>query len=149
MKFKNFRGQQEDKKKEQKPILVKDYMAKKLITFKPNQNVLEVMQILVKNKISGGPIVNKKNELLGLISEGDCMKEISESQYYNVPMAEHRIKKFMVTEVETVNDDVTIFDVAGKFYKTHRKRFPVISNGKLVGQISRRDVLKAVLEFQE
>jgi len=148
MKFKNFRGQQEEKKQERKLVLVSDYMTKKLITFKPKQSVMEVMQTLIKNKISGGPVVNKKNELLGIISEGDCMKEISESRYYNIPLADAVVEKYMVIDVEIITDDISIFDAASKFFKSHRKRFPVIKDGKLIGQISRRDVLKAALEAE-
>lgn len=148
MKSKNYRGQQGNQKKEDSPILVKNYMTTKLITFKRKQNVVEVMQLLLDNQISGAPVVNKNNELLGLISEGDCMKQISESRYYNIPMADATVEKFMVTDVETITDDLSIFDVANKFYKTHRKRFPVIKDGKLIGQISRRDILKAALEIE-
>lgn len=148
MKFKNFKGQQEEPKKEGTPILVKNYMSKRLITFGPKQSVLEVMQILIDNKISGGPVVNEANELLGIISEGDCMKQISESRYYNIPMAGATVEKFMVTDVETITKDITIFDAASLFFKTGRRRFPVIGDGKLIGQISRRDVLKAAMEAE-
>ena len=137
-----------DKKRNQKSILVKDYMTKKLITFGPKQSVLEVMQILIDNRISGGPVVNEAHELLGIISEGDCMKQISESRYYNIPMAGATVDKFMVTNVETITDDITIFDAASLFSKTGRKRFPIIFDGKLIGQISRRDVLKAAMEAE-
>jgi len=148
MKFKNFRGHREEKKQDRKLVLVSDYMTKKLITFKPKQSVMEVMQTLIKNQISGGPVINKKNELLGIISEGDCMKEISESRYYNIPLADAVVKKYMATDVETITEDISIFDAASKFFKSHRKRFPVIKDGKLIGQISRRDVLKAALEAE-
>jgi len=144
----NFRGQQEDKKRTPKPVLVGDYMARNLITFRPDQSVMEVMQLLLKNRISGGPVVNDKMELLGLISEGDCMKQISECRYYNIPMADALVEKFMVTDVQTITEDVSIFDAANMFYKSHKKRFPVIHEGKLIGQISRRDVLKAALEAE-
>jgi len=148
MKSKNYRGEQGKQENGNSNILVKNYMTTNLITFKRKQNVIEVMQTLIDNRISGAPVVNKHNELLGLISEGDCMKQISESRYYNIPMAGATVEKFMVTDVETITDDLSIFDVADKFYKTHRKRFPVLRKGKLVGQISRRDVLKAALEIE-
>ena len=61
-------------------------MSRDLITFKPEQMIEDVIQSLIKNKISGGPVVNDKNELVGMISEGDCLKQISESRYYNMPM---------------------------------------------------------------
>ena len=52
----------------------------------------DVIQSLIKNKISGGPVVNDKNELVGMISEGDCLKQISESRYYNMPMEQDTVK---------------------------------------------------------
>ena len=84
MAIKNFKARKRQPEKlSGKPILVSDYMTKKLITFKPEQSVLDVMEILIKKRISGGPVVNNKGELLGIISEGDCMKQISESRYFN------------------------------------------------------------------
>jgi predicted transcriptional regulator len=150
MAIKNFKAptQKEDKSNSD-DILVSKYMTTKLITFKPDQPVLEVMELLLKNKISGGPVVNDQNELLGIISEGDCMKQIAESGYYNMPMHDVTVEKHMVKDVETISPNFTIFDVAKLFYESKRKRFPVLSaEGSLVGQISRRDVLKAALELK-
>ncbi|MFC4633550.1 CBS domain-containing protein [Dokdonia ponticola] len=126
-------------------IKVSDYMTKKLITFKSDQSVLEVMNLLIKNKISGGPVVNENNELMGIISEGDCMKQISESRYYNMPMEDMIVEKYMVKEVETIDGNMNVFDAANKFVNSKRRRFPIVENGKLVGQISQKDVLKAAL----
>jgi len=128
-------------------IKVSDYMTTKLITFRPDQSVLEVMNSLIKNKISGGPVVNQKNELLGIISEGDCMKQISESRYYNMPMDNMLVEKHMVHEVETIDGNMNVFDAATKFIESKRRRFPIVENGKLVGQISQKDVLKAALQL--
>lgn len=126
-------------------IKVSDYMTTKLITFRPDQSVMEVMNSLIKNKISGGPVVNEKNELLGIISEGDCMKQISESRYYNMPMENMLVEKHMVHEVETIDGNMNVFDAANKFVLSKRRRFPIVEEGKLVGQISQKDVLKAAL----
>ena len=73
----------EPEKIQSAPIQISDYMSTDLITFREDQSVLEVMQALVNNKISGGPVVNERNELLGIISDSDCMKQISESRYFN------------------------------------------------------------------
>ena len=78
MAIKSFQGRRNQPQKEDlKPALVSDYMTTKLITFRPDQPVSEVVESLIKNRISGGPVVNDKNELLGIISEGDCIKHIS------------------------------------------------------------------------
>jgi len=129
-------------------IKVSDYMTTNLITFRPDQPVLEVMNTLIKKRISGGPVVNEKNELIGIISEGDCMKQISNSRYYNHPMEDIKVSDHMVTDVETIDGEMNVFDAADKFLNTHRRRFPIVKDGKLVGQISQKDVLKAALQLK-
>ncbi|WP_139957302.1 CBS domain-containing protein [Flavicella sediminum] len=150
MAIKNFKAK-EPKEEKSNPdlILVSNYMTTRLITFRPEQHVLEVMELLIKNKISGGPVVNAENELLGIISEGDCMKQISESRYYNVPMQDVTVEKYMVKDVDTITPNMSIFEVANLFYTSKRKRFPVLEDGELVGQISRRDILKAALSLKD
>ncbi len=131
------------------PILASDYMTKKLITFKEDQPIEDVIDTLIANKISGGPVVNDKNELIGIISEGDCMKQISESRYYNLPIDKsNTVSKAMVREVETIDGNMNIFDVANKFLQSKRRRFPIVEQGKLVGQISQKDVLKAAIKLK-
>ena len=130
-------------------ILVSDYMTTKLITFQPAQTIHDVIATLIKDKISGGPVVNDKNELIGIISETDCIKHISDSKYYNMPMDNsHSVANNMVSEVETIDKNMNIFDAATKFINSGRRRFPIIENGKLIGQISQKDVLKAALKMK-
>jgi CBS domain-containing protein len=150
MAIKNFKAKESKEEKSNSDlILVSNYMTTRLITFRPEQHVLEVMELLIKNKISGGPVVNADNELLGIISEGDCMKQISESRYYNVPMQDVTVEKYMVKDVDTISPNMSIFEVANLFYTSNRKRFPVLEDGELVGQISRRDILKAALSLKD
>lgn len=150
MGIKSFQGKRDKSQSEKKePILVSDYMTTKLITFSPNQRIEDVIDKLLKNKISGGPVVNDKNELIGIISEGDCIKQISESRYYNMPMNdEHIVEKAMVNDVETIDGEMNIFDAANKFLASKRRRFPIVKDGKLVGQISQKDVLRAAMKLK-
>jgi len=135
--------------REEEPILVSNYMTKKLITFRAEQPIEDVIDTLIANKISGGPVINEKNELIGIISEGDCMKQISDSRYYNLPIDKRNtVEKAMVREVETIEGNMNIFDVANKFLTSKRRRFPIVENGKLVGQISQKDVLKAAIKLK-
>ena len=127
------------------PVQVRDYMSTKLITFKVDQRIEEVIDALIKHKISGGPVVNEKNELVGVISEGDCIKHISESRYYNMPMENNTIEKHIARNVDTIDGDMNIFDAANKFLESKHRRFPIVENGKLVGLISQKDILKAAL----
>src|SRR5690606_40303458 len=77
------------------PILVEDYMCKKLVTFRPDQSILAVMEDFAKYHISGGPVLDDNGFLVGIISEADCMKQISESRYFNQPIRseERRVGK--------------------------------------------------------
>ena len=127
---------------------VSDFMTRKLITFKPEQSVDEVIQSLIKNKISGGPVVNSKNELVGIISEGDCLKDISDSRYHNLPMEQHTVESRMVKNVETIDGNMNVFDAANKFLQSRIRRFPIVEDGKLVGQISQKDILVAALQLK-
>jgi CBS domain-containing protein len=119
-----------------------------LITFRPDQSLEEVIEKLIKYKISGGPVVNDKNELVGIISEGDCIKHISESRYHNLPRENQKVEQNMVKNVETIDGNMNIFDAANKFLNDKRRRFPIVENGMLVGQISQKDILKATLKLK-
>ncbi|WGD35653.1 CBS domain-containing protein [Olleya sp. YS] len=129
-------------------LKVSDYMTRDLITFKASQSVEEVIDTLIKKKISGGPVVNDKNELIGIISEGDCIKQISESRYYNSPAQNNSVERHMVKNVETIDGNLNIFDAANKFLESKRRRFPIVEDGKLVGQISQKDILKATIDLK-
>ena len=149
MGIKSFQGKRAEPEKLQSlPILVSDYMSTNLITFTKDQLVIEVMETLVKNKISGAPVVNEKNELVGIISDGDCMKQISESRYYNMPIGDKTVEEFMETDVKTIDKNTSIFDCASMFYKHDYRRFPIVENGKLIGQISRKDILCAAMKLR-
>jgi len=151
MGIKSFQGSRRDQKKSSNTITqikVKDYMTTNLITFKPEQPVEDVIEALIKHRISGGPVVNDKNELVGIISEGDCIKQISESRYYNMPLEKTTIEKLMAKEVDTIDGNMNVFDAASKFLQSKHRRFPILEDGKLVGQISQKDVLKAAMKLK-
>ena len=150
MGIKSFQGARKQQQNTNAPVAlkVKDYMTTNLITFKPNQSVQEVVESLIKYKISGGPVVNDKQELVGIISEGDCLKQLSESRYYNMPLDHDNVEKRMAVNVETIDGNMDVFDAANKFLQSKRRRFPIVENGKLVGQISQKDILKAALQLK-
>ena len=149
MPIKSFQGQQERRvKSKSKTLLVEDIMSRNLIVFKPNETIHEVMSKFIKYRISGGPVVNEKGDLIGVISEADCMKEVSESRYFNLPILDKSVSKFMTTKVDTIEASKTIFEAASYFFKTSRRRFPVLDNEKLVGQISRKDIVIATLNMK-
>jgi CBS domain-containing protein len=135
--------------KEVQSVTVADYMATKLITFSPNQTMQEAMDILLKNKISGAPVVDEENNLVGVISEGDCLKEIVKGKYNNTPSLPALVSDYMATEILSISPDKNIFEAANTFLRLRFRRFPVIKEGKLVGQISQRDIMRAVSNMKQ
>lgn len=125
-----------------KSALVRDYMAAHPITFRPETDVLDAVHELVKHRIAGAPVVDQHGEVIGMLSEFDCMKIALNSGYYGD--AGGPVSDFMSTEVESVDADMGIIELAQKFLQSGFRRFPVITENRLVGQISRRDVLRAL-----
>lgn len=150
MAIKSFQGRRAkdvSKKEYDAPILVSDYMSTKLVTFDTDQSILEVMEAFAKHNISGGPVLDDNGFLVGIVSEADCMKKISESRYFNQPILDTNVENFMTKDVETIPHDISIFDAAGIFHKNNRRRLPVLKDGLLVGQLSRKDVVIAALKL--
>ena len=149
MGIKSFQGKRAaPEKPKSAPMLVRDYMSTSLITFKEHENIMDVAEKLTKHKISGGCVVDENNKLLGLISEGDCMKQISDSRYYNMPLDDATVGKRMTCNVDTIDANMNVMDAAKLFIEKRFRRFPIVENGKLVGQISQSDVLRAAVKLK-
>ncbi len=119
-----------------------DIMTKKLITFTPETQVLNAIDTLISYRISGAPVLDDEGNLVGMLSEIDCMETFVQSAYHNEIGG--LVKDFMSTNVKTISSSMGIVDLAEYFQETHFRRLPVVDNGKLVGQVSRRDVLRAI-----
>ena len=128
-----------------KSLKVKDYMSTKLVTFKIGTNVVEAMDILLKNDYSGAPVLDEAGKLVGILSEVDIMKVVVQDSYYDESMG--IVDDYMHSPVDTVDPEVDIYAVAEMFIEQKRRRFPVVREGKLIGQISRQDVLRAMEAF--
>jgi CBS domain-containing protein len=123
-------------------------MTHNLIVFKPQDTIHEVMTAFIKYRISGGPVLNDQGDLVGVISEADCMKEISDSRYFNMPILDKSVSHFMTKEVDTIQSNLSVFDAAALFSKSSRRRYPVMDENRLVGQISRKDIVISALNMK-
>ena len=127
---------------------VTKYMATNLITFKPESDINEVVNILLDKRITGAPVLNDKKEIVGIIDDKTCLKLLVGSEYYNNPNSNQPVKDFMDNVLKTVPESTTIAEAANLFLETKYKRLLVVDDhGKLVGQMSRRDVLRAVRDI--
>jgi CBS domain-containing protein len=129
------------------PFVTK-YMATQLITFKPDTFIWEAIDVIIKKKISGAPVLNEAGELVGMLSEFDCLRILVDGAYNDEPQQMLRVADFMSGAVTTIRSNQNVFDAANIFLQSGLKRLPVIENGKVVGQISRVDVLRAIQEIK-
>ena len=123
---------------------VADIMATELITFPPEMNIHEAIRILLDKRISGAPVVDAEGNLVGVLSKKDCLKIVFSTQYHDDWGGP--VRDFMSAPVETLDADLDVVSAAQAFLESHFRRFPVLRDGRLVGQISRYDILKVLTE---
>lgn len=121
---------------------VKDYMAGTLVTFQPQMDVLKAVHTLLENGISGAPVVDEHGNLIGVLSEKDCLSIALHAGYHGFHGG--KVSEYMSTGIKTVDADASIVDVAKMFIDDEYRRYPVMNENRLVGQISRHDVLRAL-----
>lgn len=119
---------------------VRQAMSGSLVTLRPEMDVLEAVRVLVERRLSGAPVVDQIGNLVGMLTERDCMKIALDAGYYSESGG--RVSSFMRTDVETVDIDTPVIEVAERFVGSSYRRFPVLKSGQVVGIISRRDVLR-------
>ncbi len=147
MNFKPKLEKKEEGKKVKKYEPISKYMAKDLITFTADAEITEVIDTLLKHRISGAPVLNEKEEIIGVIDDKDCLHTLVDSVYHNVPIRKRHVKSYMTDVYKTINIEADIVDAASVFLKSKYKRLLVVDDkGKLKGQISRRDILRAIKE---
>ena len=123
---------------------VADYMSRDLVTLTPDMEINHAMNLLLERRISGAPVLDDKGWLVGVLSKKDCLKAALDASYYR-DWGE-RVEKYMSTDVQTLSPDMDLIAAADAFVKSSFRRFPVLSEGRLVGQISRADVLRGLSE---
>ena len=127
---------------------INKFMATKLITFTPDTDIRVAMDIMLKKRISGAPVLNDQKELVGMLSEVDCLRVLLEGPYNKEPSRIGTVSDYMSTNVKVIDSDRSILDAAYTFVHSGFKRLPVMEDGQLIGQISRVDVLRAVQKMK-
>ncbi len=128
--------------------LVRDIMTTTLYTLKPDTPILAAISMLLKNRISGAPVIDNTGALVGILSEKDCLRIFANEAFFS-QNAGGEVKEYMTKNVTTIDPDDEVFKVAEMFLKNHFRRLPVLEDGKVVGQVSRRDILVESLRMVE
>jgi CBS domain-containing protein len=124
-------------------LKVKDYMSVNKCTFTPDMDILRAIHEMLTSRISGAPVLDVHGNMIGFLSEKDCM-QVALNAAYQQDGAAGRVSEFMSTTVDTIDVDTPILEVAESFLKGSYKRFPVVMDNRLVGTITRQNVLRAL-----
>lgn len=123
-------------------VKVREYMAANPVTVTPDMPILEAIHLLIQHRIAGVPVSDLRGNLVGMLSEHDCLRVALQSTYHSEPAG--TVREYMSDVLRTVDVDDSIVELAELFLETSHRRFPVMERQRLVGQISRRDVLRAL-----
>ena len=135
--------------REPNPILTaRDLMTTSLLVFRPEQTLLEAIESLIKRSVSGAPVVDEEGRMIGMLSELDCLRMLASDEFYFQQQEEGAlVKQFMSTGGRTVPPDLGIYAISHYFLTSPIRRLPVVEHEKLIGQVSRRDVLRGMEEM--
>ena len=122
-------------------VRVRDYMTSAMITLKPETDIVEAAQTLLEYRLSGAPVVDDHNRVIGYLSEKDCLHTVL-SAVYNQDYGE-LVRDRMSSEIKTAHPSDNIVDLTERFLKDGIRMYPVVEKDVLVGMISRQSVLNA------
>ena len=110
-------------------------------------DVYKAINILLEKSITGAAVIDEKKRVVGVLSEKDCLRTLVHDAYSNLPKGQ--VKDFMTSPVMHVSPEMDIFSVASVFLKQSFRRLLVIRHGELVGQITRRDLLRVIQKLRK
>lgn len=122
---------------------VRDYMDVQVITVRPDTPMKEVVDLLLDRHVTGAPVVDGEGYLLGIITEKDCLKLLTEGVGGEIPPGA-TVADLMSRDVVSLPHDADVYYAAGMFLKHTFRRLPVVRGGQLVGAITRFDLLRVI-----
>ncbi len=151
-------------------LRAKDIMTKDVITVKKDHTVNQVIEILMDKNISGVPVVNDEDQVIGIVTEGDLIyrsKKLEIPRYFTIldsyifldntkkmeeqirKMVGYRVEDIMTKDVIVVDKEDTLEEIATVMTKKSVNRVPVVADAKLVGIVTRRDIIRAYASSME
>jgi len=122
---------------------VADIMDRSELTLTADLDIGTAMRQLLRAKLNGAPVVDSDGRLCGMLTEKDCLKALLRQAMHGMPSA--TVREFMTAPVDTVEPTTQLLDVTRLFLERSFRKFPVVDSEKrVVGQVSRRDILRAI-----
>ena len=126
-------------------LVVRDLMETKYITLTPDMAITEAVTILMEQRVTGAPVVDEESRVLGLLSERECLASLLAGAYDRTPSG--IVSDYMLQDIVSVAPSLGIFELAELFVNKTMRRFMVLEDDKLVGQITRRDLLRGIKRY--
>ncbi len=129
-----------------KHLAARDIMNSPGIVMSPDMSVFAAIPILIKHRLTGCPVTDPNGKLLGILSELDCMKVIASDAFYadDYSNSDILVSRYMTTDCLSITADMGIFRIANIFFEHTLRRIPVVEEERLIGQITRSDVLQGI-----
>jgi CBS domain-containing protein len=124
-------------------LKARDIMTKKVATIRPDQSLLDAMQLLVCKEISGLPVVNARGSMVGILTEKDILNFVFSGDLKNT-----KVEEVMTKKVVSFPPDAEVDRIALAIGKDRFRRVPIVDGDSVVGIVSRRDILRSVLNIQ-
>ncbi|MDO8581009.1 MAG: CBS domain-containing protein [Candidatus Omnitrophota bacterium] len=123
-------------------IPVKSVMTTNVIFVRPETPIYEALDILSNKKISGVPVVNDQMEVVGILSEKDVLQLLIDKALD----VKSTVDNYMTREVVSFTEEDDIVAICKFFIRSYIRRVPIVRDSKLVGIVSRRDIVNVILE---
>jgi CBS domain-containing protein len=119
-------------------MIASDIMTHKVATIRPEASAQEAAQLLDEKRISGAPVVDAESKIIGIITEADIISKVNRDGL--------RVADIMSHDVIAISEETPVSEIAALLAARKIKRVPVVCNGKLVGIVSRADIVHAVAQ---
>jgi CBS domain-containing protein len=121
---------------------VRDHMDTEVYALSPETEILDAVGFLLEHRVTGAPVIDAERHLVGMLTEKDCLRLLTTGDDANRPRG--TVADFMTTAITTISPDTDVYYAAGLFLHQGFRRFPVVEGGKLVGAITRFDLLRVI-----
>jgi CBS-domain-containing membrane protein len=129
-------------------LTAKRVMSPLAVTLSPDDDIYGAMHTLLKKRISSAPVIDGEGRLVGMLSEKDCLRILTGVAFDGIPEA--TVTSYMTAPVETLAPETSVYDIVHRFLERAFHQMPVVDTaGRVLGQVSRRDVLVAIESMQD
>lgn len=128
-------------------VEIRDYMLTDPVKVRQDANLLDAMEAIIENRISGVLVVDENDKLVGILSELDCLRGVLSATYNESGFGP--VKEYMTSDnLVVAHPKEDIIAIAQDMLEKNHRRRPVLEDGKLIGQITCRQLLAAVKKFK-